>query len=135
AYDLELYVTTRDCEGLLAGTYHYNPDSHSLDLVTADTAVRDRLLASAREATGGAGTPVVLISITSRFRRLSWKYRSIGYAVALKNVGALYQTMYLVATAMNLAPCALGSGNSLLVCAAAGLSDFAEVPIGEFILG
>lgn len=33
--------------------------------------------------------------------------QSMAYALILKDVGALYQQMYLVATAMNLAPCGL----------------------------
>ena len=59
----------------------------------------------------------------------------MAYSVILKNVGALYQTMYLVATAMGLAPCGLGGGHSDLFAAAAGLDYLAETSVGEFILG
>jgi SagB-type dehydrogenase family enzyme len=79
--------------------------------------------------------PQVLITITARFQRLSWKYQSIAYSVLLKDVGALYQTMYLVATAMDLAPCALGGGNSDLFAVAAGLDYYSETSVGEFLLG
>jgi hypothetical protein len=43
--------------------------------------------------------------------------------------------MYLVATAMNLAPCAIGAGNSDLFAAAVGTDYYAETSVGEFILG
>ena len=58
----------------------------------------------------------------------------MAYAVTLKNAGALYQQMYLVATAMNLAPCGLGGGDSDLFAEAAGLDYYAETSVGEFLL-
>jgi SagB-type dehydrogenase family enzyme len=77
----------------------------------------------------------VFFTITARFRRLQWKYQSVAYAVILKNVGVLYEAMYLTATAMGLAPCSLGGGTIDLFCAAAGLDPYAESPVGEFVLG
>jgi SagB-type dehydrogenase family enzyme len=53
----------------------------------------------------------------------------------LKNLGALYATMYLVATAMGLAPCALGGGDSELFSAVAGVDPCEEPAVGEFVLG
>ena len=53
----------------------------------------------------------ILLVLTARFQRVSWKYELIAYATILKGVGVLYQTMYLVATAMRLAPCAIGAGD------------------------
>jgi hypothetical protein len=43
--------------------------------------------------------------------------------------------MYLVATAMNLAPCAIGAGNSDLFAAAVGTDYYAETSVGELSLG
>jgi hypothetical protein len=51
----------------------------------------------------------VLIVLTARVGdRL--KYQSIAYALVLKHVGVVLQTMYLSATAMRLAPRAVGTG-------------------------
>ncbi|MFN8625359.1 MAG: hypothetical protein U0587_05185 [Candidatus Binatia bacterium] len=50
-------------------------------------------------------------------------------------MGVLYQTMYLVATAMGLAPCAAGCGNADLFARAAGVDYYAETSVGEFLLG
>jgi oxazoline/thiazoline dehydrogenase len=58
----------------------------------------------------------------------------MAYAGILKNVGALYQTMYLVATAMGLSACALGGGDSDLFARAAGTRYTAETSVGEFSL-
>src|SRR5205814_6728998 len=79
--------------------------------------------------------PQVYLGITARFQRVQWKYESIVYALILKHVGVLYQTMYLVATTMGLAPCALGGGNTDLFARAAGTDYYAESSVGEFILG
>lgn len=59
----------------------------------------------------------------------------MAYAATLKHVGILYQTMYLAATAMGLAPCAVGTGNADLFAEATGLDYYAETSVGEFLLG
>jgi SagB-type dehydrogenase family enzyme len=79
--------------------------------------------------------PQVLIVLAARFQRMQWKYQSMVYAAILKHVGVLYQQMYLAATAMGLAPCALGGGHSDLFAEAAGLNYYEETSVGEFILG
>jgi SagB-type dehydrogenase family enzyme len=77
----------------------------------------------------------VLLIVAARFQRVMWKYASMAYALILKDVGVLYQTMYLVATAMNLAPCAIGCGNADLFAQATGTDYWAESSVGEFLLG
>jgi SagB-type dehydrogenase family enzyme len=75
------------------------------------------------------------LAITARFQRVSWKYESIAYATILKDVGVLYQTMYLVATAMSLGPCAIGAGDSDLFQLILGSDYYEESSVGEFMLG
>ena len=55
--------------------------------------------------------------------------------VILKDLGGLFQNMYLAATAMGLAPCAIGIGNSDLFARATGIDYYAEGSVGEFVLG
>ncbi|MFG2794364.1 SagB family peptide dehydrogenase [Streptomyces sp. NPDC048419] len=135
AYELELYLTIRRCEGLEPGIYHYDPHGHRLRLINSDRAAQQEMLDFASTSTGGIAVPDMLITITSRFQRLAWKYQSIAYAVTLKHVGVLYQTMYLVATAMGLAPCGLGSGSSEAAERAFHLDPLRESSVGEFLLG
>ena len=59
----------------------------------------------------------------------------MAYALVLKNVGVLYQTMYLTASAMGLAACGIGGGHSDLFGSAASLNYFAESSVGEFAIG
>jgi SagB-type dehydrogenase family enzyme len=134
-YELELYLNVHSCENIPPGLYHYCPKEHRLESICGPLEPFEGLLRDAARSAGVAETPQVLITIAARFQRLSWKYESMAYSVVLKDVGVLYQTMYLVATAMDLAPCALGGGNSDLFARAAGLDYYAETSVGEFLLG
>jgi SagB-type dehydrogenase family enzyme len=134
-YELELYVIVRSCESIPPGLYHYCPKKHRLEKICCPPEAVDALLADAVRAAGLAEPLQILIAIAARFQRLSWKYESMAYSALLKNVGVLYQTMYLVATAMDLAPCALGGGDSDLFARAAGLDYYTETSVGEFLLG
>jgi SagB-type dehydrogenase family enzyme len=135
-YELEFYAAVNACDGLPAGLYHYEPLGHRLGRVCGYTPAVDRLLADAGSSTGIAPADLqVLVVLAARFPRLAWKYASIAYALTLKHVGVVYQTMYLAATAMGLAPCAVGGGDSDLFARAAGTDYYAETSVGEFLLG
>ena len=134
-YELELYLTIHACEGVPRGFYHYCPDLHRLEKIEVADEPLEALLRDARSASGLDGNPQVLITFSARFERLFWKYESMAYSLMLKNVGTLYQTMYLVATAMDLAPCALGGGDSDLFTRVAGTDYLQESSVGEFMLG
>jgi SagB-type dehydrogenase family enzyme len=134
-YELELYLVVNSCDGIASGLYHYDPLAHQLCQIADRTATVEALLNDAGRSMGQPDMPQVLIVIAPRFQRLAWKYESMAYALILKHVGALYQTMYLVATAMELAPCGLGKGNSDLFTKAIGGDYYAETSVGEFALG
>jgi SagB-type dehydrogenase family enzyme len=134
-HELEIYPLVNRCEGAAEGLYHYDALEHRLEAIQASRRYLEALLQMAAITAELDQPPQVLLVITARFQRMQWKYQSMTYNVILKNVGALYQTMYLVATAMGLAPCSLGGGHSDLFAAAAGLDYYAESSVGEFILG
>src|SRR5262249_31803292 len=123
------------CDGLASGIYHYDPLNHRLEKLVGRNAQVEALLQDASISAARLCVPQVLISLTSRFQRLGWKYNAMAYAATLKNVGVLYQTLYLVATAMGLAPCALGNGNADRLAEAIGLDYLKESGVGEFMLG
>jgi oxazoline/thiazoline dehydrogenase len=133
-YELELYPVVDCCQDISPGLYYYQPQAHELCSISGATEAVEALLKDA-EMSMGADKPQILIIITARFQRLAWKYESIAYSLMLKHVGALCQTMYLVATAMNLAPCGIGIGDSDLFAKAAGCNYYAETSVGEFVLG
>lgn len=135
-YELELYVIINACEGLPPGSYYYDPRRHRLLPSPARPPDAEVLLLDASRGTSIPRERLqVLIVIAARFGRVSWKYSSMAYAATLKNVGVLFQTMYLVATAMGLAPCAVGSGNSDAFARAMGTDYYEETSVGEFLLG
>jgi SagB-type dehydrogenase family enzyme len=134
-YELELYLTVRECAGIPRGIYHYDPGRHRLELVNDDDKLASHLLLSAAETAAMSSPPPVLITITARFQRLSWKYEGIAYSTVLKDVGVLLQNLYLVCTAMGLAPCALGAVNLELAARAFGADWRIEPSVGQFMLG
>ncbi|MBI4818724.1 MAG: SagB family peptide dehydrogenase [Deltaproteobacteria bacterium] len=134
-YALELYPLVNRCDGIPAGLYHYDPLQHALTLVKEpgpDTATLTSLNSGVALLNE---TPQVVFTITARFSRAQIKYASVAYASILKDLGALYQTMYLVAEAMSLAPVALGSGFPDVFAKATGLPFLEESSVGEFLLG
>jgi SagB-type dehydrogenase family enzyme len=134
-YELELYLNIHACENIPHGLYHYCPKFHRLERIFGPPGAAKALLRDAARSARMVEMPQILITIAARFQRLSWKYESMAYSALLKNVGVLYQTMYLVATAIGLAPCALGTGDSDLFATAVGLNYYAETSVGEFLLG
>jgi cyanobactin maturation PatA/PatG family protease len=137
-YELEIYPVVRLCEGLSQGIYHYDALNHQLEqvIVTQDDifALSGYGLLDLLKL-NGLGTPQVLLVITARFGRLFRRYRSVAYALVLKHVGVLQQNLYLVATNMGLAPCAIGGGDSDAFGQTVGLNYVEESAVGEFLLG
>ncbi|MDB5308476.1 MAG: hypothetical protein JWO38_2678 [Gemmataceae bacterium] len=135
-YELEFYAAIHNCDGLTPGLYHYAAGHHHIVRLCGPTADFRQLIADAAASSGIPETRLqILIVLSSRFQRIAWKYASIAYALTLKHVGVVYQTMYLTATAMGLAPCGLGGGDSDLFARVAGTDYYAETSVGEFLLG
>jgi len=135
-FELEVYPVVRACRDLEPGLYHYDPQQHRLGRVTGMTAAVEQLLDEAGYAMGTLGEHLqVLLVLSARFERVTWKYSSLSYSLILKDVGVVFQNMYLAATAMDLAPCALGVGNSDLFAQAIGSDYYSETSVGEFTLG
>jgi oxazoline/thiazoline dehydrogenase len=135
-YELELYAAINNCDDVTPGLYYYDPLHHRLCKLSGREPVVDKLLAEAALSAQipSAGLQVLFV-VAARFPRIRWKYTGIAYSLILKNVGVIYQTMYLTATAMGLAPCALGCGDAALFARAAGTHCYAETSVGEFLLG
>jgi SagB-type dehydrogenase family enzyme len=134
-YELELYPLVHRAADLAPGLYRYDPRGHALEHVAEPGPKLSLLLGYGQRTAAMDAPPQVLILLAARFARAMWKYESMAYALVLKDVGVMYQTMYLVATAMGLAPCSLGGGNSVAFADAAGLDPYAETSVGEFVLG
>jgi SagB-type dehydrogenase family enzyme len=135
SYELELYLAVDKCGGLARGLYHYDAAVHALIPIGVRAAELDALLKGAALAMGEQAAPQILITIAARFGRTSWKYSSIAYALVLKDVGALMQTFYLMATDLGLGGCAIGISNIDLFAKMTGTEFHVEGPVGQFALG
>lgn len=135
SYELELYLAVDKCGGLDRGFYHYDAGGHALVPIETRAHDLEAMLTGARLAMGEPAAPQVLITIAARFGRMSWKYSSIAYALILKDVGVLTQTLYLLATDMGLGGCAIGSVNIDLFAKMTGIEFHIEGPVGQFAIG
>jgi SagB-type dehydrogenase family enzyme len=135
SYELELYLAVDNCEGLARGFYHYDAGVHALVAIGARAHELDALLTGAQFAMGAPAVPQILITMAARFGRVSWKYSSLAYALILKDVGALMQTFYLMATDTGLGGCAIGIANIELFAKMTGIEFHVEGPVGQFALG
>ncbi|MCJ9700074.1 MULTISPECIES: SagB family peptide dehydrogenase [unclassified Bradyrhizobium] len=133
-HDLCMYLLIEACDGISPGLYRYDREQHSLHLVKTNEGATMVLSEMASRALRQREHPQILFNITSRISRVQIVYESMAYALVLKNLGVLLQTMYLVATEMNLAPCAIGGGSSGQFAAVIEKSPMQEPCIGEFAL-
>lgn len=128
-----LYVTVDRCLDLSAGLYRYLPVEHALERRDGRTTEVASLFRQAMQSAELDRPPQVLLTLTASGDRPVSPARD--YACVLRDVGALYQTMYLTATAMGLGACALGIGDDALFARAAHIDNLAEPSVGEFVLG
>ncbi len=136
-YSLEFYVVTGEgaVSGLPAGVYRYQPSSHELEVVSADPAHPPAFLDAAAQSAGSQRPPIVLV-LTSRYAEQATRYGTLAYSLILKEVGAVFQTLYLVAAHVGLAGCALGAGTpEQLLAQLSGVDEYTEPVVGEFMLG
>lgn len=135
-YELEVYPVVRHVNGLEPGMYHYDSFEHLLrPVAAADSKTVARLIKPAAATLAGGAEPQVLLVIAARCGRVMWTYEQIGYAVILKDVGALMQTIYLAATAMGLGVCAQGFGDTAAFVAATGVDERQESSVGSIVVG
>jgi SagB-type dehydrogenase family enzyme len=137
AYSLELYPVLAEgaVDTLSPGVYRYLPEAHALEVVAPFGDDARRILVVAGN-TAAAAPPPVAIVITSRYARLSEQYGTLSYSLILKEVGCLFQTLYLAAESLGLAACALGKGTPAgLLARLCGTTDIEEPVVGEFAMG
>ncbi len=136
-YSLQVYpvIGPGAVESLAAGVYRYRPDRHALQVLTTGAAACEPFLTAAAEAVGNGRPPVVFV-ISSRIANQSEAYYQIAYSLVLKEVGGLFQTLYLVCEYLGLTACALGGGSPDDLLGALNGSRLLDNPVvGEFAIG
>lgn len=133
-YELEVYLVVDRVVDLDRGLYRYDPFEHGLEQWPVGQLPYQRLLRDAMTYANTTEPPNVLLVLAARFPDVAFKYESLAYALVLKDVGVLMAHFYLVATALGVSPCALGTGNSEVFHAATGLDRLQQAPVGDFML-
>ena len=134
--ELELYCIADRIEDLSPGVYRYDPFAHELEHVCDPDADSERFLRDVSAAAGGLeALPPLTLLVTAVFARIMQRYEAIGLGLIYRDCGCLLQTLYLVATAMELAPCAIGTGAELENCRWLGLDPLVEAQVGCFLVG
>lgn len=133
--ELEVYPVVHRCAGLDRGVYHYDSIGHRLVHLGALDGPARRALDYVAAAASFPEPPQVYLVITARVGRMMWKYEGLAYALILKHAGVLTELMYLVATAMGLAPCAVGAGDTTAFAAAVDVDALSEPAVADFVLG
>lgn len=133
-HPLEIYLYVRECRGLDPGLYHYDPVGHSLQFVRLSGSRQTEFDRWDPLHGGESSLPPVVVMITARIGRTAWKYEDIAYRLIQNDLGGLYQTLYLTATALGLGPCAIGNVDTGLFAGVTGIDDRAEPWIGAMTL-
>jgi SagB-type dehydrogenase family enzyme len=114
--------------------YYYDAAAHALHKVSDWGKELDLLATNAAQATGRVRSAAALVLLAARFERIAWKYEGIAYALCLKNVAVLFQTLYLAGAAVGLEVCALGSVDAGLFSRAVDSELFKEPLVGQFMI-
>ena len=134
--ELEIYVVAESIGSIAPGVYRYDAFAHHLAQVRTRDAAQERFLRDVSSAAGGLErVPPVALLITAVFGRIMQRYEGIGLSLIYEDCGCLIQTLYLVATAMGLAPCAIGAGRELENSRWLGLDPMIEAPVGCMLIG
>ena len=147
-HSIELYLCIKQCIGIRPGFYHYDTYKHILGKISDLNKPCKNMLEMAVNTTCRAPQvpsvsfsqgqqPDVLIVMATRYERNASLHAETGlaYALILKDAGAIYQQLYLVATALKLAPCGMSFGSSELFEQASGITSNLECSVGEFMIG
>ncbi len=134
-YPINTYVAIRSCQGIHPGFYRYGPVRHELVSIRQSCPLLERLMTAAARSADITLPPQVLLVLACRMSRIHSTYPELGYSLALKEVGAIYQTAMMNAAAMQLASCPLGCGDSLLFAELLGIAPAVESSVGELMLG
>ncbi|WP_170754851.1 SagB family peptide dehydrogenase [Ruegeria lacuscaerulensis] len=134
-YALTAYLLVNRCEGLEAGLYVYDSAEHGLNMIAEVNALLCSMLKDAAASANRSEHTQVLLLLSADMTAVRAAYGDLAYALVLKEVGAVYQNIQLVGTAMKLATCPLGTANSVAFAAVSG-RDLHNMPlVGEMMIG
>jgi SagB-type dehydrogenase family enzyme len=134
-HSLELYILCKHVENISPGVYYYDPFANELaELETWNSTHDDMLTRLICKPAMLRRHPDVAIYITSVVGRVFWKYVGSGLVSIYRDTGCLMQTMYLVATDLALAPCAIAAIDRPPLPSFVKAQSLEEIHVGSFAL-
>lgn len=123
-YPIEIYCVVNNVDGLEQGIYHYEIKTQDLALIkSGDFSSKIMQSALYQSFVGKANAVIVLTAI---FDRTRWRYKERAYRYILIEAGHIGENIYLAATALGLAPCAVGAFMDTKLNELLGLNDWRE---------
>lgn len=104
---VDVYVVANDVSGLDQGLYYYRPSGPELTLVDSGN-MRGKVAEAGIAADWLFHAPAVLF-LAVDMNRVEWKYGARSYRYVHVDLGVLTQNLYLVATGLGLAGCAVAA--------------------------
>lgn len=133
-FPLEIYIVSRNVDGLSEGIYHYAPERHSLDVVsTGDTW--DRAIEEVSYQPIEIEYAAALMVISALFERTTMKYLDRGYRLVLLEAGAVAQNVALVGGELGVGSCLLGGFNDDNLARLLDTNGIDEAPLVPIVLG
>ncbi len=130
-YPLEIYVVVGNVENLKPGLYHYDIDTHSIQLIK-EGDLRAELSRSALNQTSVKSAPIVIV-IAGIFQRTTGKYGKRGERYVFMEVGHCGQNIHLQAEALGLGTVMIGAFEDEKVKKVLGIKEeiFYLCPVGK----
>jgi SagB-type dehydrogenase family enzyme len=134
SYPLQLYIIVYRSLDIDPGIYRYTSNTDNLTALPTGDKSALKLLKKTYASLGGVLISEIQCVTLITTRTPPTIYRRIALSNILKELGCVYQTMYLVAAAMGLAACAVGGGWSDGYGRILRTNPVTEPVIGEFLL-
>ena len=134
-YPLTAYLAVARCGGLEPGLFAYHDSHHVLSRCRCSARDLEALITGAARAAGQPTEAHLVLVLSAHFETAQAAYAQLAYSLILKEVGAVFQTVALVAAALDIASCPLGTGDSRLFSRLIGSDPRVESSVGEMLLG
>jgi SagB-type dehydrogenase family enzyme len=133
-HPIDIYIVAVRVESLAEGIYYYDPQEHSLRSLTSSSALVTRLVPHVCQAltTDSNSLPAFLLLFDLVVDRTGEKYGVAAGGLVLRDLGCLYQQLYLVMTGLDLVGCAIGRVPSELLERVLRLDPDRHIVLGGF---
>jgi len=132
-YPIEIYPLVLVNNDIQKGLYHYDPLSHSLDVLL--TPLKHGDTSKIWKTQKWFKKASIILILTAVYTRTTEKYGEKGLPFPFIEAGHIGQNVYLLAQSMKIGRCAIGQFNEKPLCELLDINIFEEYPIYYIALG